>query len=105
MYNHFSAVWHIDLGATSHICAYRSMFQEYQKVEQTSAIWTGVGSIKANWNKIRTNNVGMLKWSNPRDYAERSITCAWIYDQSSFINIFTQKRSISIGDQTISHIG
>lgn len=47
----------------------------------------------------------MLKWSNPRDYAERSITYAWIYDQSSFINIFTQKRSISIGDQTISHIG
>lgn len=51
MYNHFSAVWHIDLGATSHICAYRSMFQEYQKVEQTSAIWTGVGSIKANGTK------------------------------------------------------
>ena len=46
-YNHLFTVWHIDLGATSHICAHRSMFEEYTKVEQTSAVWTRAGPIKA----------------------------------------------------------
>ncbi len=46
-YNHLSSVGHIDSGATSHICAHRSMFEEYTKVEQTSDVWTGAGPIKA----------------------------------------------------------
>ncbi len=37
-YNHLSSIWHIDSGVISHICAHRSTFEEYTKVEQTSDI-------------------------------------------------------------------
>lgn len=33
IYDHLSTVWHIDSGATSHICTQRSMFKEYQRIE------------------------------------------------------------------------
>lgn len=46
-YNYLSTVWHIDSGATSHICAHCSMFQDYTKIQQSSAVWTGAGPIKA----------------------------------------------------------
>lgn len=37
-YNHLSTVWHIDSGATNHICAHHSMFEECTKVEQTADV-------------------------------------------------------------------
>ena len=36
--NHLSTVWEIGSGATSYICAHRSMFEGHTKVEQTSDI-------------------------------------------------------------------
>ena len=47
VYGYLSMVWHIDSGATSHICAQQSMFENYQKIEKTTAVWTGAGAIKA----------------------------------------------------------
>lgn len=47
VYDHLSTIWHIDSRATSHICAQRSMFQKYQKTEQSAADWTGAEPIKA----------------------------------------------------------
>ena len=46
-YNHLSTVWHIASGVTGHICAFRSMFEGYTKVKQTSDVWTRAGPIRA----------------------------------------------------------
>ncbi len=46
-YDHLSSVWNIDSSATSHICAYCFMFEEYIKEEQASDVWTRAGLIRA----------------------------------------------------------
>lgn len=42
---HLDSVWHIDSGATNHICADRTMFQTYRTTSTGDQVWTGAGPI------------------------------------------------------------
>lgn len=40
-------LWHIDSGATNHICVSRQRFVEYHLISQEKNIWTGAGLVRA----------------------------------------------------------
>ena len=40
-------LWHIDFGATNHICVSRQRFVKYHFIFQKEDIWTGAGSVQA----------------------------------------------------------